>query len=500
MKSSLGSYFICTTALAGASYNCSSQQTKTKQEPNVLFIIIDQFRQDIAGTYGGSAISTPNIDKLARSGVVFNNAVSTCPVSTPYRGMLLTGRYPTHTGILVNFVNVTTDNYKNSLGSLFADAGYQTGFIGKWHLGAGGWTNFSIDTKDRKGIDEENNYIPPGPGRMGFDYWAAYNFHAQFNNYFYFSDSPSKVQTDQYETDVQVSQAIDFMENKKGSSRPFFLVLSTHPPHPPFNEQNSPKGYLEKVPEEINWEPNVPKENNPRSVEAMRYYLAMAKNIDDNIGRIIDYLEKSGLDKNTIVVFTADHGEMNGSHGEVNKQKPFKEAISIPLIYSFPGVIKEGLRKKVPFTPMDHLPTLCSLAGIKIPKGKDGVNLAGVIKNPGKDVNRDVLIGNYVSSFNTFSTGTTFPEWRGVYSGGYTYAKWLTGREEFYDNTRDPYQFKNLVDDMGSSKLLGEFRIKLKNLLVEAGDDFLPGSVYGKWFDEYRYPIMSEIPGNQRKN
>ena len=495
MKFNLRSLFISSATLMGVSNNCSSQQAISDEEPNVLFIIIDQFRQDIAGTYGGSTISTPNIDRLARSGVVFENAVSTCPVSTPYRGMLLTGCYPTHTGILVNFVNVTSDYYKNTLGTLFADAGYRTGFIGKWHLGAGGWTNYSNDTKDRKGIDEENNYIPPGPGRLGFDYWAAYNFHAQFNNYFYFTESPAKVQTDQYETDVQVSQAIDFMEKNKSVNHPFFLVLSTHPPHPPFNKQNSPEGYLEKVPEEINWEPNVPKENNPRSVEAMRYYFAMAKNIDDNVGRILDYLEKSGLDKNTIVVFTADHGEMNGSHGEVNKQKPFKEAISIPLIYRFPGVIREGLRKKVPFTPMDHLPTLCSLAGIKIPGGKDGINLAGVLKNPDKDENRTVLIGNYVSSFNTFSTGTTFPEWRGVFSGGFTYAKWLTGKEEFYDNTKDPYQLDNLVDDAGSSVIINEYRKKLKNLLKEAGDDFLPGSAYGKWFDENRYPKMNVISG-----
>jgi arylsulfatase A-like enzyme len=479
----------------GVSCSCSSQQTKSKEKPNILFIITDQFRQDIAGTYGGSVISTPNIDKLARSGVVFENAVSTCPVSTPYRGMLLTGCYPTHTGILVNFVNVTSDNYKNTLGKLFANAGYQTGYIGKWHLGAGGWTNYGNEPNGKKGIDEENNYIPPGPGRLGFDYWAAYNFHAQFNNYFYYTDSPTKIQTDQYETDIQVSQAIDFMEKQKSMKHPFFLVLSTHPPHPPFSKENCPKGYLEKVPETINWEPNVPKNNNPRTVEAMRYYLAMAKNVDDNIGRLLDYLDKSGLNKNTIVIFTSDHGEMHGSHGYLNKQKPYKEALNIPLIYRGPGILQEGLRKKVPFTPMDHLPTLCALAGIKIPDGKDGVNLASVLKNPDEDENRTVLIGNYVSEFNTFSSGTTSPEWRGVYSGRFTYVKWLTGKEEFYDNTKDPFQLNNLVEDGGSSEIISEFRKKLNNLLTEAGDDFLPGNAYGKWFNENRYPKMDVISG-----
>jgi len=112
-----------------------------------------------------------------------------------------------------------------------------------------------------------------------------------------------------------------------------------------------------------------------------------------------------------------------------------------------------------------------------------------------EDENRTVLIGNYVSEFNTFSSGTTSPEWRGVYSGRFTYVKWLTGKEEFYDNTKDPFQLNNLVEDGGSSEIISEFRKKLNNLLTEAGDDFLPGNAYGKWFNENRYPKMDVISG-----
>lgn len=485
---------IVNTILLSSSAKGEPHKTNVNDRPNVLFILVDQFRQDIAGTYGGKMISTPNIDRLANSGVVFSNAVSTCPVCTPYRGMLLTSQYPTHTGILVNFVNVNSNDYKNTLGELFANSGYKTGYIGKWHLGAGGWTNNNNESNGKAGIDLGNNYIPPGPGRLGFDYWAAYNFHAQFNNYYYYTNSADKVQTDQYETDIQVTQTIDFMSKQKDEKKPFFVVLSTHPPHPPFSKKTSPAEYLKKVPKEISWSPNVPG-NSPRTVEEMRYYLAMAKNIDDNVGRLLDFLKKSGLEKNTIVVFTSDHGEMNGSHGFINKQRPYSEAIKIPLIYKFPGKIPQNLRKEVPFTPMDHLPTLCELAGIKMPFGKDGVSLAAILKSRKTDKDRKVLIGNYVSGFNTFSSGNPFPEWRGVFDSRYTYVKWLSGKEEFYDNFIDPFQMDNLIERKAETVRIAEYRTALEKLLGEADDHFLPGTEYAKWFDGNRFPKMNLIPG-----
>jgi arylsulfatase A-like enzyme len=115
------------------------------------------------------------------------------------------------------------------------------------------------------------------------------------------------------------------MEKCRNSGRPFLLSVAPHPPHPPFDPGFIPEGYLEKNPETIQWPPNVPADKNPRTLMEMRYYLAMAKNVDDNLGRLMDYLDVSGLPADTIVVFTADHGEMNGSHGRLNKMVPYAE-------------------------------------------------------------------------------------------------------------------------------------------------------------------------------
>ena len=467
---------------------------ESPERPNVLFIIVDQFRPDISGALGGGKnISTPNIDKLANSGIVFDNAVSTVPVCTPFRGMVMTGNYPTHTGIVVNFVNATTDYYDHTIGELFNNAGYKTGFIGKWHLGAGGWTNFGDEPRGILGIDRINNFIEPGPGRLGFDdYWAAYNFHMTFNDYYFWEDEEDSVQTSEYETDVQVDQAIKFMGEQTGNNDPFFLVLSTHPPHPPFSEEATPAGYLEQIPDSIIWDPNVP-EDNPQSVEAMRSYLAMAKNVDDNIGRILSFLEKSGLDKNTIVVFTSDHGEMHGSHGYLHKQKPYREALNVPVIYRITESQSEGIHKEVPFTPMDHLPTLCRLVGIELPDGKDGIDLSRVIKSDTVDFGRPVLIGNYVSNYNTFSTRKPFLEWRGVYTGQFTYVRWIDGEEDLYENDVDPYQLNNLIGSESHESVTSEMRLKLRELLKDADDEFLPGTAYASWFDESRYPKMEVI-------
>lgn len=471
-----------------------SHSAGSKDPPNVLFILADQFRQDIAGVYGGQMISTPHIDRLAHSGILFDHAISSYPMCTPYRGMLMTGKHPTHTGILVNFVNATALHYHSTLGELFAGAGYKTGYIGKWHLGAGGWTNYGNEPNGKRGIDLENNYIPPGPARMGFDHWEAYNFHMQFNNYYYWANSPEQIQTGAYETDIQVSQAIGFMENHKNTNQPFFLVLSTHPPHPPFTAEASPEGYLDQIPEEIKWNQNVPQDN-PQTTEAMRYYLAMSKNIDDNVGRLMAWLKDSGLDQNTIVIFTSDHGEMHGSHGYLYKQKPYAESLHVPLIFRWPERLPAGIRKNTPFTPVDFLPTLCGLAGIEVPEETDGENLSRILMTPGKEKDRAVLTGNYVSDYNTFSTGGPFPEWRGVYTGDYTYVRWLSGEKELYDNASDPFQMNNLMDNSESSGQAEAFEETLKKLLKEADDAFLPGTAYQKWFDADRYPIPEMIPG-----
>jgi arylsulfatase A-like enzyme len=480
-----------------------SGRLRAGTKPNVLFIFDDQLRTDVCGVYGGRNITTPNIDRLARQGVLFTNSVSSCPLCTPYRGMVQTGRYPTHSGLVMNFLEANHVQNPNCLADLFGAAGYATGFIGKWHLAAG--MHKQEDLYEGKpdamqayaAKNPETEYVAPGPARLGYEYWQAFNFHCDFSNYWFYEDEPKKIYSGRYETDTQTDQAIAFMEKCQQAGRPFLVSVAPHPPHPPFGAGSTPGGYLEQVPETLWWSPNVPVDN-PRSAIEMRHYLAMAKNVDDNLGRLMDYLDRSGLAEDTIVVFTSDHGEMHGSHGRLNKMVPYSEAIDIPLIVRWPKRIAAGSRIDALQTPIDHLPTLCGLAGLPIPPEVDGVDLSRVILGRGQDGREEVLIASYSSHWDYLQTGTAWPEWRGVRTKQYSYCRWLAGGEELYDNLQDPYQIRNLAGNGSEPEVLLRLRSRLRGLLAEAHDDFRPGTGYGEWYDAERNLVatgLGPVPG-----
>jgi arylsulfatase A-like enzyme len=469
-----------------------------EKQPNILIVFDDQLRADVCGVYGGNNIATPHIDRLAAQGATFANSISSCPLCTPYRGMLQTGRYPTHSGIIMNFVEASQVQNPHCLANVFGEAGYDTGFIGKWHLSSGWRREEGLYKPDQAAVkryrekNPETEYVAPGSGRLGYRHWQAFNFHTAFNDYYYYENTPKRIFSGRYETDTQIDQAIAFIERHNNSGNPFLLCVAPHPPHPPFAPEYLPEGYLSKVPEDIHWSPNVPADN-PRKLEEMRYYLAMSKNVDDNLGRLTEYLELSGQAENTILVFTADHGEMHGSHGRLNKMVPYAEAMNVPLIVRWPKRIRPGTRIDALHTPMDHFPTLCGLAGIRIPREVDGRDLSGSVLGKEKDGREEVLIGSYTSHWDFFQSGTLWPEWRGVRSKQHTYCRWLSGEEELYDNMNDPYQMTNLAAGLTELPTLKSMRGRLKDFLAAAHDDFRPGSAYGEWYDERRNLIRTGL-------
>jgi arylsulfatase A-like enzyme len=266
--------------------------SKAEAKPNVLFVFVDQLRADVCSIYGGRNITTPNIERLSGEGVVFTNSVSSCPLCTPYRGMVQTGRYPTHSGILMNFLEANHVQNPNCLADVFAAAGYETGFIGKWHLSSGMHREEGLYWDNPRAVisyqqrNPETEFVPPGPSRLGYGHWQAFNFHNEYNDYYFYEDEPVRIYSDRYETDTETDQAIAYRDKCRQSGRPFFLSVAPHPPHPPFDPIYIPEGYLEQVPETIPWPPNVSADN-PRTEMELRCYLAMAKNVDDNLGRMI---------------------------------------------------------------------------------------------------------------------------------------------------------------------------------------------------------------------
>jgi arylsulfatase A-like enzyme len=182
----------------------------------------------------------------------------------------------------------------------------------------------------------------------------------------------------------------------KNKPEPFFLMVSIHPPHPPFSKENCPEGYWEMIEEPFIWNPNVNESDRKNRNEAMRGYLALTKNIDDNMGRLIKYLDGSNLAENTIVVFTSDHGEMMGAHGYNGKGRAYTESVNVPLIIRWPGHIESGIQTNLPQSAIDHLPTLCSMAGIDVPEPVDGIDISGLWNNKIETPKRNaVLMANY---------------------------------------------------------------------------------------------------------
>ena len=495
---------LLTVACSGASPPADVDEPAATEpdRPNVLFVFYDQYRTDVIGAYGGGDnITTPHIDRLALEGALFTNGLSTTPVCTPYRGMLMTGRYPTHTGLMLNFLEANTS--VRSVADMFSDAGYRTAFMGKWHLAAGshkmawvGQENGSWEHAQPY-IDDnpDYNFVPPGPTRLGFEDWAAFNFHAEFLAAPYYRDAPERPVMDEYESDGLTTMAIDYMEAAREADEPFFLMVAPHPPHPPFNR--TPEGYLEQIPDELVWDENVPEDARTENLSDARAYFAMAKNADDNMGRILEYLDQAGLFGSTIVVFTSDHGEMLGSHRRRNKMVPYAEAVRVPMILRWPGRISAGSRSDTLHTPLDHFPTLASMAGLDAPTDLDGIDLAPELLG-GAATDRDaVLMSNYTAHWDYFMTstqpGANWPEWRGVKTKQYTYARWLTGETVLYDDQADPFQMHDLSDDPASASVVEDLEARLQALLAEAHDEFLPGNAYVDWMDRERNIVRTGL-------
>lgn len=474
---------------AGALAASPAQPANTR--PNILFYLPDQVRACELGCYGGGKnVPTPNMDRLASQGVRFTNAISTYPLCTPYRAMLQTGRYPALSGGFMNWINLPSTG--QSLGDAFSRAGYRTAYIGKWHLAAG-----RLAGTLKRGVEPppqaEPEFVPPGPMRMGYQHWAAYNFHANFTQAFYYRDTPQRLIMPRYETDSETDFAIDFMKQNQSSSQPFMMIVSPHPPHPPWNRHQTPASNLASTPKDLYWRPNVKGRNDAPGRDPHCYY-AMAANVDENLGRLMRYLDESGLASNTILVVSSDHGEMLASQGRYNKMVPYCEAVDVPLMMRWPGHIRPGSVADTLYTPMDHFPTLASFCGFRAPDIVNGIDLSWAALGGSKGKERDAaLMMNFTSHWDYPETGTEWPEWRGVRDKQYTYARWLNGPEELYDNLADPYQTRNLFDGRSGPAALNRMRSRLKDFLAEAHDEFLPGNRYASWLDIRRNVLRNAL-------
>lgn len=439
----------------------------TSRKPNVLIVLADQLRACSVGYAGEEPVITPNLDRLARDSAVFTTGVSLMPVCTPYRGALLTGRTPLSLGLVLNDIPLRTDEV--SIAHAFAGAGYDTAYIGKWHLNG----------PDRK------SWIPPGPPRQGFDFWAAANFdHNYDHSVYFFGDSPEPRVWPGYDAESQTTMAIEYMAGRS-PEKPFCMVLSWGPPHHPY--RTVAQKYLDLYrPEAIPARPNCP--TPPR--EDLWGYYAQITFLDDQVARLVEALEALGIADDTILVFSSDHGDMHGSHGVYKKQWPWDESIKVPLIVRYPRRIRAGSSFDMPFSVIDVMPTLLGLAGVPIPDRVEGVSLAPFISGERNDPPGAVLLMNPCP----FSIGDPrgsdqVPdylgmrmEYRGVRTSRYTYARTIDRPWLLFDNIDDPYQLRNLVGDPARKGLAQEMEGEMQALMSRIGDQFLPKQDYYERF------------------
>jgi len=449
-------------------------------KPNLIYVFADQLRYDACGYTGNSRARTPNIDKLAKEGVNLTNAVSGHPLCAPYRASLFTGKYTTSTGMVINELRMNPNHI--CFAHILTQNGYETAYIGKWHL----WANQLGNHYDPK-----NSYVPPGPYRLGFDgFWAAYNFHHEYYRGYYHTNSPEKIFIEGYEPDGQTDIAIEVLKEFSSRDKPFALFLSYGTPHDPWTYDNVPKEYLEMFKDvEFTLPPNYKEENDPYAdvwgrltseerkdlTEWMRVYYAMVANLDWNVGRLLKAIDEFGLRDSTIFVFTSDHGELFGAHGRRAKNIFYEEAVRVPFIIRWPLKIPVGYISDICLNTPDIMPTLLSLMELPIPEGVEGIDLSHrILGREGPEPEAAFMMGT--GAVADWEDGH---EWRALRSKRYTYAIYRVDSREFlFDNIEDPYQMKNLVEDPCYKEILEYFRNLLKRKMKELGDRFEASTWY----------------------
>ncbi len=446
------------------------------RKPNLLFVFADQLGRNHCGYAGAETARTPNLDRLARNGVDFRNAVSTMPVCAAYRASLLTGKHPTSTGMVINELRMNPNH--ECIGHVLTRAGYATGWIGKWHL----WAN-ELGNHD----DPKNAHIPPGPYRLGFDgYWAGYNFHHQYYDAYYYEDTLERkhYRAGAYEPDAQTDMAIGFLKERGVGEDPFALFVSYGTPHDPWNDANVPPEYREifagaSLPNPPNYKP----ENDPhadawgrlspddrgRLEHWRRNYYAMTANLDANVGRLLAALDEAGLADSTIVVFTSDHGEMFGAQGRRAKNIFYEEACRVPFLMRWAGRTLEGYVADTCLGTPDIMPTLLGLMGLPIPAGVEGMDLSHRALGGDGPEPPAALLQN-TGACAAWEDGH---EWRAARSKRYTYATYrVDGSELLFDNQEDPYQTRNLIGDPEHAPTAHALRDFTRSKMADLEDTF----------------------------
>ena len=425
-------------------------------KPNVVFVFGDQMRYQASGYAGDPNIDTPHLDALAAQSVNFSHAVSGTPVCCPARATLLTSQQPLTHGVFLNDVHLSDDI--PAMGTMFKQGGYDTAWIGKWH----------VDGRGR------SNYIPR-ESRKGFDFFHALECTHGYNESKYYADDDENVRLwDGYDVFAQTQTAKQYVADHAKGDKPFLLCMSWGPPHDPY--QTAPQAYRDQFdPASLELRSNVPADHEEDTRKNLAGYYAHIKAMDDAIGDLRRTIDGAGIADDTVFVFWSDHGDMVGSRGMRNKQRPWDESIRVPLLIRDSRLQARDI--DTPIDTVDLLPTLLGLCGL--PKGDtlEGIDYTAHLRGEADPPRDEVVIACY-SPFGQFTRNNGGKEFRGIRTRSHTYVRDLEGPWLLYDNSADPYQLDNLVGKPEASSVQAELESRLTARLAERGDGFEHGDVY----------------------
>lgn len=470
-----------------------------KTHPNVLYVFPDQFRNCAMSFWNDAEYSsahgwiadpsvTPNLNAFAGESVVLSNAMSSCPLSSPYRGMFLTGMYPERSGIMSNCMaerpNNTLRKDAECISDVFSTNGYSCGYIGKFHAEVpmkNDPANPGHYVSERR---PEWDAYTPKERRHGFDYWYSYGTFDEHKNPHYWDTEGKKHTPKEFSVKHEVDKAIEYLRNENGErekNKPFFLCVAFNPPHSPYSGpedciSDDYSLYADKKLKDLYVRDNA--DTTLAKAPSIRYYLSNVTTVDREFGRLLSELKKLGLDKNTIVVFTADHGETMCSHSTPDpKNSIWTESFNVPFMVRYPKVLSHKIEPLM-LTPVDIMPTLLSLSGLenKIPKTVEGKDYSAVLKGKSEKRPEAVL---YIRNINGKKDSDSlvrnfFPVARGIKTNEYTMEividrKYRLKSINIFNDISDPYQMHRIIPE-DNLELFDSLCVLLQKKLKESND------------------------------
>jgi arylsulfatase A-like enzyme len=439
-----------------------------KSRPHIIYILSDEHCGYAMGHMGDPNLRTPHMDALAAEGVSFARAYANCPVCTPSRGSIFSGRHA-HAGPVQGFFDVFKATAP-STATLLRDAGYHTAYFGKWHCGV---VRDQVPPEMRTN-PTKNAHWPmrtPEYHRGGFQDWYGFEVNnAPFDGFYYRGDETNPRRMTKYQTDELTDLTIDYV-HAYDREEPLFLVLSVEPPHFPLD---APRECQRFDPATLRPRPNFA--DTPENRAQLALYYAMIENLDWNLGRLREALaESTRFATNTCTVYFSDHGDFMGSHDMFQqKSYPHEESVRIPAVFHWPEQIPaRGLTDGL-WSLVDLLPTTLGLAGVAVPPHVQGRDFAPLLRGESQATPDEVLL----EMVGNPRWGLDQIDWRGLVTERWKYAWFETGHQLLFDLQEDPDELHDLAaqrpevcDDMKTRllRLLRESREPYFDVLIEHG-------------------------------